>query len=181
MVVDQSMPRVPVHDIVIQERENHLLVGTHGRSIFKLDIAPLQNLESNKNEGLYLYEIKSKRHRNGWGKKRRPYSEANIPELKITVYSDEERSAKLSVHLDGVQIQNKTVQLKKGISQITYDLTIDLSKQKKYEKKLSKLDEDKKKVKLEKADDGNIYLKSGSYEIKISGDGKTTTSKFKLK
>ena len=181
MVVDQNMPRVPVHDIVIQERENHLLVGTHGRSIYKLDIAPLQNLESNKNEGLYLYEIKSKRHRNGWGKKRRPYSEANIPELKITVYSDEERSAKLSVHLDGVQIQNKTVQLKKGISQITYDLTIDLSKQKKYEKKLSKLDEDKKKVKLEKADDGNIYLKSGSYEIKISGDGKTTTSKFKLK
>ena len=34
-----NLPRVPVHDIAIQQRENELVVGTHGRSIYitKLD------------------------------------------------------------------------------------------------------------------------------------------------
>lgn len=34
-----NLPRVPVHDIAIQQRENELLLGTHGRSIYvtKLD------------------------------------------------------------------------------------------------------------------------------------------------
>lgn len=180
MVVDQNMPRVPVHDLVIQERENHLLVGTHGRSIYKLDIAPLQELEG-MDSGLYLYEVNTMSHRNNWGDKRRPYSETNSPKLKMTVFSDVERSAKLSVHLDGTEIQNINVQLKKGISEVTYDLTIDASKKKKYEKKLSKLSEDKEKIELEKADDGNIYLQPGTYKLKIKGGGKTTEATFKLK
>lgn len=29
-----SLPRVPVHDITVQERDNELVVGTHGRSIY---------------------------------------------------------------------------------------------------------------------------------------------------
>ena len=39
MTLDNNLPRVPVHDIAIQQRENELLVGTHGRSIYvtKLD------------------------------------------------------------------------------------------------------------------------------------------------
>lgn len=36
-----DLPRTPVHDLVIQERENELVIGTHGRSIWVLDIAPL--------------------------------------------------------------------------------------------------------------------------------------------
>ncbi len=39
MNMSHQLPNVPIHDLVIQERENELLVGTHGRSIFitKLD------------------------------------------------------------------------------------------------------------------------------------------------
>jgi photosystem II stability/assembly factor-like uncharacterized protein len=29
-----NLPRVPIHDIVIQQRENELVIGTHGRSIY---------------------------------------------------------------------------------------------------------------------------------------------------
>lgn len=181
MIVDQSMPRVPIHDLVIQERENHLLVGTHGRSIYKLDITALQKIEESKKAGLYLYEINSKRHRNGWGDKRRPYSKPNIPELKMTVFSDIERSAILSVLIDETEIQRTTLQLKKGISEITYDLTIDPSKKKKYEKLLTNLNDSKEKVELEKAENDKIYLQAGTYEIKLMSDGKTTSSKFKLK
>jgi hypothetical protein len=39
MVMGKNIPRVPVHDIAIQQRENELVVATHGRSIYicKLD------------------------------------------------------------------------------------------------------------------------------------------------
>ena len=34
MSMSHHLPRVPIHDIVIQERESELIVGTHGRSIY---------------------------------------------------------------------------------------------------------------------------------------------------
>lgn len=49
-VLDHNLPRVPVHDIVVQKRENELVIGTHGRSIYitKLDaIQKLSKAESN--------------------------------------------------------------------------------------------------------------------------------------
>lgn len=39
-----DMPTVPVHDMKIQERDNDLVVGTHGRGIYVADIAPLADL-----------------------------------------------------------------------------------------------------------------------------------------
>ena len=48
--LDHNLPRVPVHDIVVQKRENELVIGTHGRSIYitKLDaIQKLSKAESN--------------------------------------------------------------------------------------------------------------------------------------
>ncbi len=39
MTMGKDLPRVPVHDIAIQQRDNEMVLGTHGRSIFiaKLD------------------------------------------------------------------------------------------------------------------------------------------------
>jgi photosystem II stability/assembly factor-like uncharacterized protein len=40
-----GIPTTPVHDIAIQERENDLVVGTHGRGIFIIDdLTPLEHL-----------------------------------------------------------------------------------------------------------------------------------------
>jgi len=40
-----GIPTVPVHDLAIQQRENDLVVGTHGRGIFILDdLTPLEHL-----------------------------------------------------------------------------------------------------------------------------------------
>jgi photosystem II stability/assembly factor-like uncharacterized protein len=39
-----DMPTVPVHDMKIQERENDLVLGTHGRGAYIVDLAPLVEL-----------------------------------------------------------------------------------------------------------------------------------------
>ncbi|MGH7471201.1 MAG: VPS10 domain-containing protein, partial [Longimicrobiales bacterium] len=40
----EGLPTVPVHDLKIHPRERELIAGTHGRAIWIVDIAPLQEL-----------------------------------------------------------------------------------------------------------------------------------------
>lgn len=52
---NKSMPRsIPVHDLVIQTRDNELVVGTHGRSIY---IAPLDNIQKLAKDAVYKEKI----------------------------------------------------------------------------------------------------------------------------
>jgi photosystem II stability/assembly factor-like uncharacterized protein len=39
-----GLPTVPVHDLVVHPRDRELVIGTHGRSIYVMDVAPLQEL-----------------------------------------------------------------------------------------------------------------------------------------
>ena len=41
MRLDNNLPRVPVHDMAVQQRENELVIATHGRSIY---IAKLKDI-----------------------------------------------------------------------------------------------------------------------------------------
>jgi photosystem II stability/assembly factor-like uncharacterized protein len=47
-----NLPRVPIHDIAIQQRENELLIGTHGRSIYVTKLDAIQKINDflNNNE-----------------------------------------------------------------------------------------------------------------------------------
>ena len=56
-----GIPTVPVHDIAIQERENDLVVGTHGRGVFILDdVTPLEHLARAKSSAVaYLFPIQN--------------------------------------------------------------------------------------------------------------------------
>lgn len=39
-----GLPTLPIHDLVIHPRERDLVIGTHGRSIYVVDIGPLEEL-----------------------------------------------------------------------------------------------------------------------------------------
>ena len=54
-----GMPTSPVHDLVIQARENDLVIGTHGRGIFILDdITPLEHLaRARQTTTAFLYPV----------------------------------------------------------------------------------------------------------------------------
>ncbi|MEE2888698.1 MAG: hypothetical protein VX951_14810 [Planctomycetota bacterium] len=44
--LDNKLPTVPCHDLMVHPRESDLIVGTHGRGIFVMDIAPLEDLSA---------------------------------------------------------------------------------------------------------------------------------------
>ena len=54
-----GIPTVPVHDLAIQERENDLVVGTHGRGVFIIDdLTPLEHLARAKSSAVaHLFPV----------------------------------------------------------------------------------------------------------------------------
>jgi photosystem II stability/assembly factor-like uncharacterized protein len=58
-LVRGNLPRVPVDDIVISERDNDLVLGTHGRSIIILDdITPIETLGELSSTDAHLFPIR---------------------------------------------------------------------------------------------------------------------------
>ena len=51
-------PAVIVHDLVIHPRDRELVIGTHARSIYVMDIAPLEELTDKAASDAYLFDVK---------------------------------------------------------------------------------------------------------------------------
>ena len=169
-----GMPYVAVHDLVIQKEARHLLIGTHGRSIYKADIAQLQNLtpEILKKE-LYVYPLENIKHSTHWGNSWSSWSKASTPGLDITFYSnrDEVYQAKIKSS-DDILVSETDIVSDKGINILSYDLAFS---------KIGKLNYLKKhKTELKTADDGKTYLPKGSYTVELKGNGKTELVTFEI-
>src|SRR5262249_55666228 len=55
----RGLPTVPVHDLVIHPRDRELVIGTHGRSIYVVDIAPLEELTPKvRAAAAHLFEVR---------------------------------------------------------------------------------------------------------------------------
>ena len=81
-----SIPNVSVYDLIVQERENELVIATHGRSIYVMDVKPLQQAAMNPEE-LHVYARESIRYSERWGEKRYEYLEAYMPDYSIHYYA----------------------------------------------------------------------------------------------
>ncbi len=54
-----GLPTVPVHDLMIHPRDRELVIGTHGRSVFVMDVAPLEELTPRLlAEEVHLFDVK---------------------------------------------------------------------------------------------------------------------------
>lgn len=181
MILNAKMPRVPVHDLVIQERDSDLLIGTHGRSIYKVDIEPLQSIDKALKKGIYLYDAPSIKYRDSWGSKRRPYSKINEPTITVNLFSEVDGKGKLSILSDKEILQEIDLDIAKGLSEITYDMSINPNKVKKLEKIIKKASGSKEKVKINASDNGIYYLRSGSYTLQVELNGKKVTKQLEVK
>lgn len=161
-----GIPNVAVHDLVIQPEEKHLLAGTHGRSIYKADIAHLQLMTEEKlGEELFVFDIPAIKHSSRWGSSWSNWSEPNTPGIDIVFYSKKKRTYTAKIQtLDGIEVSGFEMQADQGFNILSYDVAFTKAG------KLAYLS--KNKVELKTADDGKTYLPKGSYELVLSGNGK---------
>jgi len=151
-----NFPRVAVHDLVIQERENELVVGTHGRSIYigKLDL--VQKLNYMNDKAIEIVPISEKEHSRQLGSRWSSYAEPYTYDLPIQFFVQNAGPHVLNIRNDwGKKLKSFEIDAKKGWNEIDYQLDVDESALKHFE------DE------LKQADDEKYYLPVGEYEVQI--------------
>jgi photosystem II stability/assembly factor-like uncharacterized protein len=67
-----SLPRVAIHDMAIQEREGEMIIGTHGRSLYKMDIKALEKMytANQQHNFVWLHTSDSIEFNSNWGKQK---------------------------------------------------------------------------------------------------------------
>ncbi len=163
-----QLPRVAVHDLVVHPTESHLIVGTHGRSIFRADVKALQALDQDL-ETLVLVKPSAIRASSRWGADSWFPRNKKAASMELQVYSPQAGQASLKVvHTDGSIVAQRKVDLAKGLQFISYDLLVDAAAVAPLEKALrAKQKAAERPLQLKAADDGKVYIPSGSYQIKL--------------
>lgn len=180
--LSRDLPAVPVHDMVIQAKAKDLILGTHGRSLYKVDISPVQQLTAEVLAAtIHLFELPKTKYSSNWGKKR-PWQELKDPELVITYYASAPGAVTWAVKTkDGIPLNNGQVDGVKGLNTFTFALDFQELVLKRYQKTLQDAQKDAKKpVELNKADTGKYYLQKGSYVLELQKDGKTASANFTI-
>jgi photosystem II stability/assembly factor-like uncharacterized protein len=124
-----EMPIVAVHDLVIQAKAKDLIVGTHGRSLYKLKIENLQKYDTVKNKEISLFSTETVKFSRSWGEKGFAWSPANEPSTDIWFFSKTEGNVVLKVNNDkNVTLFTTNIKATKGYNKFTYNLQTNAAK-----------------------------------------------------
>lgn len=183
MILDKKLPHVPVHDLVIQPEAHDLVVGTHGRSIYRVSVNELEKLTPKlMEENVHIFNLESPSFSSRWGAVRFVEWYGYVePSTRIPAYVKKAGIAKLTVKSKaGTLVYSKEISLDKGLNYIDYDLSVDADKQAAFAKELKKSKSDiAGELKLKKND--KFYLIPGDYVLEISQAGQAATARFKVK
>ena len=147
--IQNNLPRTPIHDIVIHEREGDLVIATHGRSFWIMDdITPLRSIASKEREnasatknGLTLFKPRmSWRMEGGSWYDAKMQTGENLPNGVMVYY-----------HWDGTGTQPITVQFRDVKDSLLREFSSD------------------KDIKGEKAQTESVYYTEPGKEVKNAG------------
>jgi photosystem II stability/assembly factor-like uncharacterized protein len=167
----KNLPNVAVHDLVIQPTAKHLIIGTHGRSLYKADIAPLQKMNNDiLGKDTHIFAIDNIRKSRNWGRSWSQWRDANVPEISIPFYVNSSRKVTLDVYQGETKVNSITVDTDKGFNEAVFDVSFSKKGLKAYKKA-------NKEAGIKKAKNDVYYLPKGKYIIEIG----EVTSEFLIK
>ena len=178
MLMNNELPAVAVHDVEIHKGRQHLLVGTHGRSIYKADIKHLQAMnDAIFVSALHVFDIDKVNHSTRWGAKRAWFMDASEPEIKLPIYTS--TGGPISINIKDKEdnvIKTIKSETTKGLNYIEYDLTRNVLKSRKRAK-----DGDTHTSDLKAADNGKFYIQIGEYTVDYNLNGVMKSTKLTVK
>ena len=118
----KGLSGAPVHDLVVHPRDNDLVVGTHGRSVYIADVSHLQKIdETVLSKSLYLFKKDKIKFSNRWGSKN--WSGQTIePSIQFVVYSDSVQEINLVITSNDELVYNEKLKLDYGLNFIENNL-----------------------------------------------------------
>ena len=171
----KGLPHVAVHDLVIQKREEELIVGTHGRSLYKANISPLR-MRQGLDEKLAVLPIDTLRGSKYWGESGwSQWFGFNEPDLVIQIYELEEVPCHYEVKTEkGTILYLGQIEISNGLQAVPYDLTME-------EYAVKHLEKERKNSTIgvpEIAKNGKRYLNTGIYKVQLQCGKKSALREF---
>ena len=178
-----ELPAVAVHDVVVQPTARDLIVGTHGRSLYRANVGLLQQVAGKSASDLVLAEIPDQRYSSRYGSQSW-FRDDTTPELTFQAYhTGGDAGAKLLVRAeDGTPLYSRDIDLAAGINTLTYDLSFDEAQAAKLEESANAdRKEDTRPVRIEAADNGVYYLRPGTYTLVVEAGEDVVEREFEVK
>jgi photosystem II stability/assembly factor-like uncharacterized protein len=182
-----GLPAVSVHDLIVHPRDNDLVVGTHGRSIYIAHVAELQQLnDTTLTKDLYVFQTNPVKYNAKWGKIPVTWSDTVEGKTTFAFYVKEKGVTTIRIKTsgdNGILLNTLKDTSEKGLNFVNYDMSIDSANKGQYQSILSSdkdLDADLKKLDL--SDNKKYYLKPGKYIAEITTEkGITQKINFTVK
>lgn len=157
----KGLPNVAIHDLVIQPSAKHLILGTHGRSLYKATIAPLQLMTSEvMAKEAHVFPISTIKKSRTWGNSWGRWSSPFIPKISIPYYLSSSKKVTIKIYKDELLVASIAKVSAKGFNELSYDLSFSEEGRKAYLKKF-------KEQSLKAAKNGTYFLPKGVYTVKI--------------
>ncbi len=173
-VFSNGLPKVAVHDLVIQNEAKNLVIGTHGRSIYKTNIAALQQYNKIKDEEIKVFEIPSIRFSSRWGSSWNKWLKPITPSVNISYYALNTGEYTVEILAENkTKLKSFKIKAAKGFNYFEYDVSVS---EKTVDTYFSK-----NEISVKEAKNNKYYLPKGNYSIKISGDKESGEQKFTIK
>lgn len=123
-----GLPNVPVHDLAVHHRDRELVAGTHGRSVWVVDVLPVQELDRVRNEAVHVFPVEDVQASRGWRSRQsrwfhRPEYD---PEVLIPFWAEAAGEITFEV-VDGDDqvLRSMSVAARPGINRLSWDLMVE--------------------------------------------------------
>jgi hypothetical protein len=157
-----GIPNVAIHDMVIQPEAKDLLLGTHGRSIYKTNIEALQTIDTEKTTSdITFIDLEPVKYSSRWGSSWSSWSESFEPKINIQFYSNSSGNKALKILSEkGAVLNSISVDVEKGFNYVDFNLEIT----EKGKKALAKEDST---ISFKETGNKKNYLPQGIYSVEI--------------
>ncbi|MGG8497984.1 WD40/YVTN/BNR-like repeat-containing protein [Tenacibaculum sp. TC6] len=159
-----KIPNVAVHDLVIQPKAKELILGTHGRSLYKANISSLQLLKDTSKD--VVFPVKDMRKSSYWGSSWSKWLEPSTPKQNIPFYVNSDKKVSIQISTDDIVVNTLSVEAHHGFNEVVFDVSFSEKGRKAFQKK-------NKEAVVEKAKNGIYYLPKGKYTVEINGSKQT--------
>lgn len=161
-----DLPNVAVYDMLVHPRENELVIATHGRSVYVMDVAPLQKLSKQPTETLLVFEPQRLRYSEHWGERRYAYLEPDTPSSQVMFFAPQPGKVQVKVlNEEGGAVYEGQVQAEKGFNRWNWNVQRNLN---------GKKGRRSKEV-------APAYLEKGIYTIRMNMDKQESETTFEIK
>jgi len=133
-----ALPNVASYDMIVHPRENELVIATHGRSMYVLDVKPLQGLKDMEDgQQLMVFSPGKIRWSKRWGSRSFDWQEKRAPKTHIDYFLGGEAGTPRAVDVivtneDKEEIYREKVQGYAGYNRWNWDLNLGSEEEPRY-------------------------------------------------